>query len=105
MVVGSMPTRRTILGEWPSGKAPDSDSGMRRFDPCLPCHMKTRHEKNGVRLKVDGGRSSVGRVPDCDSGCRGFDSHRSPPVNIDEVCSFGAALKGSDREETKPRHT
>ena len=23
-------------GESPSGKAPDFDSGIRRFDPCLP---------------------------------------------------------------------
>jgi hypothetical protein len=26
------------LGESPSGKAPDFDSGIRRFDPYLPSH-------------------------------------------------------------------
>ena len=28
-----------ISGESPSGKAPDFDSGIRRFDPYLPSHF------------------------------------------------------------------
>ena len=27
------------VGESPSGKAPDFDSGIRRFDPYLPSHI------------------------------------------------------------------
>ena len=26
------------IGMWPSGKAPDFDSGIRRFEPCHPSH-------------------------------------------------------------------
>ena len=44
-VVGSTPIthpifllRHTIFGVSPSGKAPDFDSGIRRFDPCHPSH-------------------------------------------------------------------
>ena len=29
-----------IIGESPSGKAPDFDSGIRRFDPYLPSQLK-----------------------------------------------------------------
>ena len=28
------------VGESPSGKAPDFDSGIRRFDPFLPCQAR-----------------------------------------------------------------
>ena len=35
-----VPTRSIALnGMWPSGKAPDFDSGIRRFDPCHPSHL------------------------------------------------------------------
>jgi hypothetical protein len=27
-------------GAWPSGKAPDFDSGIHRFESCRPCHLK-----------------------------------------------------------------
>jgi hypothetical protein len=32
--------RDSSLGESPSGKAPDFDSGIRRFDPYLPSHTR-----------------------------------------------------------------
>ena len=34
--------RDSFLGESPSGKAPDFDSGIRRFDPYLPSHTRDR---------------------------------------------------------------
>ena len=49
-IVGSSPTIHPIfhplgdalragIGAWPSGKARDFDSRIRRFDPCRPSHV------------------------------------------------------------------
>ena len=38
VVVGSSPIVHPI-GISPSGKAPDFDSGIRRFESCYPCHL------------------------------------------------------------------
>ena len=52
-VVGSTPISRPIknVGVSPSGKAPDFDSGIRRFKSCHPSH------KNLIRFISSGGRA------------------------------------------------
>ena len=44
-VVGSTPISRPIIfiGVSPSGKAPDFDSGIRRFKSCYPSHQKVNN--------------------------------------------------------------
>ena len=36
---GFIEVPKSSIGESPSGKAPDFDSGIRRFDPYLPSHF------------------------------------------------------------------
>ncbi len=48
-VEGNRAHVRISLGESPSGKAPDFDSGIRRFDPYLPSHICDRRLPRGAR--------------------------------------------------------
>ena len=55
------PRFRKISGESPSGKAPDFDSGIRRFDPYLPSHLTTRDKCYRTR-RLEDSREHVARL-------------------------------------------
>ena len=39
------------IGMSPSGKAPDFDSGIRRFEPCHPSHLRMRRNSFGREVR------------------------------------------------------
>ena len=79
---------RRVSGEWPSGKAPDSGSGDRRFESFLASQRRSANRESVVRaLECPSvvGAWLNGRAPDSGSGGSRFESWRAsqalPPMS------------------------